>query len=348
MRSFRATIERHSVAALLVAGLLMVSSALTLTDSFNGEASATYGPLPVPAVAKKSSSSSKRSVLRKAAPSSAAGKTWTDRECSDRNNDECKQKMLAVLKDDYSCFFDDQCKFAVVYCSLMSSDCDSVQLRKWFFDTFFTDCLEKGDATCIAGTAFMTGNSAPLAVSTCVNSGICREFLAGYRRGDITCRRYQPCLDALASMIKSPSCDTWNWCKNMKKIDEIYTNDWQKCPTLTSADCIGKLGLTPYVTVPRRKDCHSDGYCQDSAEQTASTLTRSYDYAHNPIPACFLWKECKDYFLMTNNWACNAAHVEPTCTRTTNVLNYLTKTNPSCVTSGETGKCQTDLKKMLK
>lgn len=286
-----------------------------------------------------------RTAAPDAKPASAPSKTWTERECSDTSSEECKQKMRAMLTDDYSCLFDDQCKLSVVYCSI-GNDCKDIQLRKWFFDTFFTDCLEKGDKDCIAGTAFMAGASAPDPVKACVNSGICREFLADFRRGKFTCRRYQPCLDALDALVKSPSCDTWGWCKNVRKIDSIYTNDWQKCPTIETGDCIAKLGLTPYITAVPRPECRKNSYCYDSAREVAESLRR-FDYLKKPVPACFLWKECKDYFLSAREWSCNLPDRVDLCTKANAVYDLLTKTNPACVTSGESKVCQDTLKSLL-
>lgn len=288
-------------------------------------------------------------AVQAASSSSSVAKVWTGNECETRPyaGTLCEMKTKATLQGDPSCFADEKCNKNAWMCYLGREDCAAIQKRYWAFNVFFPECLETRSEDCMKGVEYLASKDAPKALQDCLKSTICAELLASFRKGDFVCRRYSPCQDALESLVQNPWCDQFKWCDNMRTINDIYSKDWQKCPSIEGADCKDKLGLKPFIsTAERRVKCHDDINCKDAVTDLAESLNHYQKY-NLPNAACFLWPECKDEFSMDKRWACETVKREPNCTRVKNVWKLLTETNKSCVTSGETATCQALLKQAL-
>ncbi len=359
------------MAALLAGVFLLVEQSNVLP--LEGQAMPTYGALPTGkaptvrktvSVQKPTSFTAVRraardanhaaapqasSVATKASSSKAAVAVWTGKECDSPPfaGTDCEKKLKAVLQGDNSCFADEKCNRNAWICYLSKAECDAIQKRYWAFNVFFPECLQTRSEDCMKGVEYIMSKDAPKALQDCVSSPICAEFLANFRKGDFVCRRYSACQDALESLVQNAWCDQFKWCDNMRTINDIYSKDWQKCPSIEGADCKDKLGLKPYIsTAERRTKCRYDHNCANAVRELAESLN-FYDEYNLPNAACFLWPECKEEFSMNKRWACETVKREPNCTHAKNVWKLLTETNKSCVTSGETATCQALLKQAL-
>lgn len=360
------TFARKHPHALLVATAVLVVTSLAIVETsgvlpLEGQATPMYGPLKTPGTTVKKSSSraastkskSSRTItriaspssLKGAAPSSVAATKWTGTECEDYADLECIAKVRAAAQGDMACFTDEKCYKEARYCnSLTNDECAMVQVRRWAYDAFFPGCLTD---ECSADVTVIASPSAPVALKKCVRSTLCRELLADFRRGDFACRRYEPCLDALAALTGDKACDALPWCKDMKTIDERYTKYAKKCTDGPTAACAKEIGIDTFASkAKRRVECSNDLVCSSAVKETARSLG-----SNNPYPApdtgCFLWADCKNEFKANMDWACRPAiNRQPMCANYTAVWEFLTKTNPSCVFSGETETCKNALKKL--
>jgi hypothetical protein len=332
-----------------------VSGVLPLT----GQTTPVYGPLPTkqvttrkPSTPVKTRATSRSSVSTQthAAASSVSSVTkWTGDECTQSVHPDatCTAKMKAVLTGDMSCFTDTKCYEKVWLCKLSANECAELTHRRWLFDAFFPGCTTK---ECIDGGSFLLSNKSA-SVKECLNSYVCRELLANFRRGTFACRQYEPCLNALGDIVQHTSCDSMKWCANMKKIDTAYTNGAKNCVGISPEACLTKLGVASHTSKENRYErCKHDVRCSDDLRATSELLGmgRSHSPSTEPDAGCFLLPECKDEFMGTKRWACETAKREPHCSRYTKVYKFLTETNSACVTSADTQTCIDGIKALHK
>lgn len=365
VRSFA---RKHPHAVLVATAVSLVVTLAAVETSgvlpLEGQATPMYGPLKTPgkssssrtaAVSSKSKSSrvvtriSSPSSLRGAAPSSAVAKKWTGNECSSgkHSSAECVEKLRAAVNGDMACFLDTDCYDQTRFCgSLSKNDCDALKVRRWAYDAFFPGCATD---ECAADVTVLASAKAPKALKECVRSPLCRELLADFRRGDFACRRHVPCLEAIAALTADASCGSLPWCKDIKAIDERYTKYAFKCTDGPNAECMSMIKIDEFVSESKRRvECSRDSLCSDEAQDMSSALGYGYSYPSLNI-GCFLWAECKNEFKENMDWACRSTiNRQPMCANYTAVWEFLTKTNPSCVFSGETATCQNALKKLYK
>jgi hypothetical protein len=362
VRSFA---RKHPHAVLVATAVSLVVALAAVETSgvlpLEGQATPMYGPLKTPGTTVKKSSSreasskskSSRTItriaspssLRGAAPSSAAAKKWTGTECNDYASLECAAKLHAAAQGDMACFADEKCYKETRYCRTLNNDeCATLKIRRWAYDAFFPGCATD---ECAADVTVLASAKAPKALKECVRSPLCRELLADFRRGDFACRRYEPCLNALAALTGDKACDALPWCKDMKTIDERYTKYAFKCTDGPNAECMSMIKIDEFVSKSKRRvECSKDPVCLDDAQDMSSALGYGYSYPSLDT-GCFLWAECKSEFKLDMDWACRPAiNRQPMCANYTAVWEFLTKTNPSCVFSGETATCQSALKKL--
>jgi hypothetical protein len=355
--------EKYASGILVAVAVVLAGTFFTL-DAFDliplqGAAMPMYGALPTPSASTQKSVSSRSShsikvsssILHAAAmaqsssskSSSSASSKWTGTECASGFSKDCETKVRATLTGDSSCILDFSCHIKMEFCSLGAADCKQIKIAQWFYDSFYPDCATNTTADCKTALTTMLSSTLPADMQTCLGNTMCRELLSTFRTGDFTCRKYVPCLNALDALVAVPTCVSSVWCRNMKTIDALYTQNWSKCPSITGSDCIEKLGMKPYVTTTQRRiDCEEDSDCQDDAAMMASNLV------YGRKPECFLWSACKSEFTKNLSWACTLVHREPDCGNSTAVMKFLTVTNPACVTSGDTATCQNALSKLVK
>lgn len=332
-----------------------VSGVLPLT----GQTTPVYGPLPTkqvttrkPSTPVKTRATSRSSVSTQthaAASSTSSIAQWKGDECTQSVHPDatCTKKMKAVLTGDMSCFTDRDCYRKVWLCKLSENECTELSQRRWVFDAFFPGCTS---SECVDGGNFLLSNKSA-SVKECLNSYVCRELLANFRRGTFACRQYEPCLNALSDILKNTSCNSMTWCANMKKIDTAYTNGAKNCVGISPEACLTKLGVASYTSKEDRYvPCDFDIECSDDLRAASELLGMGYSlsYSREPDAGCFLLPECKDSFLSTKRWACETAKREPHCSRYTKVLKFLTETNSACVTSADTKTCIDGIKALHK
>lgn len=363
LRSVRTFARKHPHAVLVATALSLVVTFAAVETSgilpLEGQATPTYGPLPVSKTRSKASSSRSAaarskasraitrtaSSLKGAAPSSAAAKKWTGKECADYASPECAAKLRAAAQGDMACFTEEKCYNETRYCrSLDGDECATLKIRRWAYDAFFPGCATD---ECAADVTVLASAKAPKALNECVRSPLCRELLADFRRGDFACRRHEPCLEAIAALTSDPSCDSLPWCKAMKEIDERYTKYAFKCADGPTAACMKLIGVDAFASKDaRRVQCRRDSVCDDDAERLAESLGHD-GYYPEPDAGCFLWAPCKEAFKSNMDWACRPAiNRQPMCANHSAVWKFLTETSPQCVLSAESSTCKNALKKL--
>lgn len=361
------TFARKHPHALLVATAVSLVVTLAAVETsgvlpLEGQATPSYGPLPVSKTRAKASSSrsavarskssrvitriASPSSLRGAAPSSASAKKWTGTECNDYASLECAAKLHAAVQGDMACFTDAKCYKETRLCRFLDNDeCATLKIRRWAYDAFFPGCATD---ECAADVTVLASAKAPKALKECVRSPLCRELLADFRRGDFACRRHVPCLDAIAALTSSTSCGSLSWCADIKAIDERYTKYAFKCAEGPTAACAKLIGVDVFASKDaRRVECSRDSVCEDDARELAESLGQN-GYYPAPDAGCFLWAECKNQFKSDMDWACRpAVNRQPMCSNYSAVWKFLTETNPQCVLSAESSTCKNALKKMV-
>lgn len=360
----RASVNRNPYVAVTASAVLLVAAMAAVETSgvlpLEGQAMPTYGTLKAPgskssasakpASSKSSSSKSSRSLTRAAsstslrgAAASAPARTWTGKECIDMGSPDCATKRMMVAFGDTACFTDPHCEPLTWMCSPRDFDadtCHKMMVRRWAFDAFFPGCVTD---ECASDVSYLASPTMPDALKKCLDDVFCGELLAGFRRGEFECRRYEPCLDALAALTNDKACATFPWCAAMKKIDELYTKRAKEC-TAPDAACRTKIGIDAYaVKLDRRIDCASDTRCYNAALDMEGTLGRAEGEQHME---CFLWPTCKTEFNKTLRW-CNNAKREPLCSNVKAVWKFVTETNPACVYSSSTTTCQNLIEALL-
>ena len=265
------------------------------------------------------------------------------KECESLYSFECTRKADAVINGNFFCYKEDKCYKALVNCH-GESNCREKRINVWFINAFMPSCVSSTNSECADSVQYFESTSAPGALKACLGDGLCRELLANFRRGDFSCRRYEPCLDALGAVLEDKKCDGWKWCADMKKIDALYTEKASTCHGSDMAACSTLIGVDKIAsTEPRRMTCDDrDTLCWTAAQQTASDLISGT----NVRPECFLWGACRDQFATHARNVCERSDVKQ-CAAASNILNFLTHTRPSC-TYGYTASCKQDMEKIWK
>lgn len=365
--SLRAFARNNPYAAIVALAVMMVSSLAFVETSgvlpLEGQATPMYGTLKIPGASSRASSSARsaekrvtsrraaasQASLRGAAASSIAAKAWTGKECAGSGSPSavCIEKMRAALQGDMACLTESDCYDEIRYCSspLKNGECDELKIRRWAYDALFPGCATD---ECAADVTALV-KEAPKELAQCLSSTVCRELLADFRRGEFACRRYEPCLDALASVTRAAWCDASPWCKNMKTIDARYTKYATKCVDGPTAECKKAIFIDAFASkVARRVPCDRDSECRDDADGLAAALVYgNMDGKPGRAVECFLWPQCKISFDLSLRWACDTVKREPDCGNHKVINEYLTKTRPACV-FGYTKSCKSELEALLK
>lgn len=340
-RSSQTEARRASRSATHGAAPAQGTSASTTTSSASVSSTSTSSSVA-------SSDTSSTSV---AASHQNSSSLWTGDECTSGSRHEaCQRKVKAIVAGDYSCLRDSLCQSAArLTCTFDEATCRNLILAKWIGLDLLPTCSEKDVTDCATAYTWLAKPTTPRVVQTCLDSALCRSLLANFHRGDFSCRQHEPCLDALESLVADPTCDSLPWCATMKAIDTRYDERAKECVKLSSSECAKLIGIdTIAAKQPSSFICRYDSQCRDDLTSMTEALAGETMAGMFPLtPACFLWDECRSEFEKNKNWFCRTPGREAGCKERTDVWEYLTKTQPACVTSGNSRTCQQTLRQLL-